>query len=211
MALEVIGSGFGRTGTTSLKEALEILGFGPCHHMDEALNNPPQVALWQAYFAGRGVDIADLFAGYRAQLDWPGCHIWRESAARFPQAKVLHSVRPEEKWWASYSKTIGRLLTIYPTIPMAPHVLAMMEAQSDFIVERTFASKPLDRETCLAAYRARQAEVVAAIPPERLLIFDVVQGWEPLCAFLGVAVPDQPFPHRNDSASFWDFLGGEPA
>lgn len=211
MTLEIIGSGFGRTGTRSLKDALEILGFGPCHHMDEVLDNPDQVPKWQAYAAGLATDVADLFAGYRAQVDWPGAHVWRQSAARFPQAKVLHSVRPEEKWWASYSKTIGKLMTIYRDLPMPPHVHDMMAAADQMIVQDTLGGKPLDREACLAAYRARLAEVQATIAPERLLIFDVAQGWGPLCAFLGVPVPDQPFPRRNDSVEFWDDLGGVPA
>lgn len=211
MTLEIIGSGFGRTGTRSLKDALEILGFGPCHHMDEVLDNPDQVPKWQAHVAGSVTDVADLFTGYRAQVDWPGAHVWRQSAARFPQAKVLHSVRPEEKWWASYSRTIGKLMTIYRDLPVPPHVHDMMAAADQMIVQDTLGGKALDREACLAAYRARQAEVVATIAPERLLIFDVAQGWEPLCAFLGVPVPDQPFPRRNDSVEFWDDLGGVPA
>jgi Sulfotransferase domain len=211
MTLEVIGSGFGRTGTSSLKIALEILGFGPCHHMDEVLEDPSQVALWQAIAAGGAVDPAAVFAGYRSQVDWPGAHIWRQSAARFPAARVLHSVRPEESWWNSYARTIGKLMSLYRGLPIPPHVLDMMTAADQMIVQDTLGGKPLDREACLAAYRARQAQVQAEIAPERLLIFDVVQGWEPLCAFLGVPVPDQPFPRRNDAAEFWQDLGGEPA
>jgi Sulfotransferase domain len=211
MALEIIGSGFGRTGTRSLKEALEVLGFGPCHQMDEVFENPSQVALWQAQVAGKAVDPADLFAGYRSQVDWPGAHVWRESAARFPKAKVLHSVRPEDSWWSSYSKTIGKLMTVYRDLPMPPHIKDMMQAADAMIVQGTLGGKPLDRDACLAAFRARQAEVEATIAPERLLIFDVAQGWGPLCAFLDVPVPDQPFPRRNDSVEFWDDLGGVPA
>lgn len=211
MALEIIGSGFGRTGTRSLKDALEILGFGPCHHMDEVLDHPEQVPKWQAYVAGAPTDMADLFAGYRSQVDWPGAHVWRESAARFPQARVLHSVRPEESWWNSYSHTIGKLMALRHSLPLPPHVAATMDAANAMIVERTLGGNPLDRAACLAAYRARRAEVEATIAPERLLIFDVAQGWGPLCAFLDVPVPDQPFPRRNDTAEFWKDVGGEPA
>jgi hypothetical protein len=210
MALEVMSSGFGRTGTRSLKDALEILGFGPCHHMDEVLANPSQVALWQDIAAGKTVDIADLFAGYRSQVDFPGAYVWRESAARFPKAKVLHSVRPEEKWWTSYSKTIGRLNAIHHILSLPPHVHDMLDVAEDLFTRRTLGGDPTNRDVCIAAYRARQAEVEAMIAPERLLIFDVAQGWEPLCAFLEVPIPDQPFPRRNDSGEFWDILGGEP-
>jgi len=211
MELEVISSGFGRTGTTSLKTALEILGFGPCHHMDEVLASPPQVALWQAYTAGKTIDVADFFVGYRSQVDFPGAHVWRECAARYPKAKVLHSVRPEEKWWASYSQTIAKLNATHRSLSLPSHVHDMLEVADELFTRRTLGGDPTDREACIAAYRARQADVEATIAAERLLIFDVTEGWEPLCAFLGVPVPDQPFPRRNDPAQYWDVLGGASA
>jgi hypothetical protein len=155
MPLEVIGSGFGRTGTASLKRALETLGFGPCHHMEEVMANPEQVTRWEAYVAGEPVRWDDVFDGYRSQVDWPGAHVWRELAQAYPDAKVIHSVRPEDAWWKSFS--------------------------------------------------------AAALPPERLLVFDVTEGWEPLCAFLGVPVPDAPFPHVNSAEEFWQMLDeGKP-
>lgn len=210
MTLEVISSGFGRTGTTSLKLALEMLDFGPCHHMDEVLASPAQVALWQDYAAGKPYDVADFFAGYRAQVDFPGAHIWRETAARFPKAKVVHTVRPEEAWWTSYSRTIGTLNATHHGMDLPPHVHAMLDVADELFTRRTLGGDPTDREACIAAFRARQADVVAAIAPERLLIFDAAQGWAPLCAFLGVPVPDQPFPRRNDTGAYWDDLGGQP-
>lgn len=211
MALEVIGSGFGRTGTRSLKDALEILGFGPCHHMDEVFARPEQVPIWQVLARGQEVDLSAAYRGFRSQVDWPGAHVWRQAARQFPGAKVLHSVRPEESWWRSYSGTIGKLMSIYGGLELPPHVRAMLTAADRFIVQATMGGNPLDREACLAAFRAREAEVRATIAPERLLVFDVAQGWAPLCAFLGVAVPDQPFPRRNDKAEFWEDLGGDPA
>jgi Sulfotransferase domain len=210
MTLEVISSGFGRTGTSSLKVALEILGFGPCHHMDEVLASPAQVALWQGYAAGKVMDVADFFTGYRSQVDFPGAHVWRESAARFPKAKVLHSVRPEEKWWTSYSQTIGKLNSAHRSLNLPAHVHDMIDVAEELFTRRTLGGDPTDRDACIAAFRARRAEVEATIAPERLLVFDVAQGWEPLCAFLAVPVPDQPFPRRNDTAAYWDELGGAP-
>jgi hypothetical protein len=109
MGLKVIGSGFGRTGTMSLKRALEQLAFGPCHHMEEILAHPEQVPHWQAVVAGQAVNWDEVFAGYRSQVDWPGAHVWQELAAAYPQAKVIHTVRPEEQWWKSFSQTIGTL------------------------------------------------------------------------------------------------------
>lgn len=211
MTLEVIGSGFGRTGTSSLKLALEMLGFGPCHHMDEVLENPPQVALWQDFAAGKTMDVADFFTGYRSQVDFPGAHVWRESAARYPKAKVLHTVRPEEKWWTSFSQTIGKLNATHQSLDLPPHVHDMLDVADELFTRRTLGGDPTDREACLAAFRARQAEVEAAIAPGRLLVFDVAQGWEPLCAFLDVPVPDQPFPRRNDQVQYWDDLGSASA
>lgn len=206
MTLEVISSGFGRTGTSSLKVALEILGLGPCHHMDEVLASPRQVALWKDVAAGKTMDVADLFTSYRAQVDFPGAHVWRQSAARFPKAKVLHSVRPAENWYASYSQTIGKLNSNHRSLDLPKHVHDMIDVAEELFTRRTLGGDPTDRAACIAAFRARQAEVEATIPPERLLVFDVTQGWAPLCAFLGVPVPDQPFPRRNDAAAYWDDL-----
>src|SRR5271165_5153635 len=109
MSLAVIGSGFGRTGTLSLKNALETLGFGPCHHMEEVFGHPEQVTHWQAVAAGGTVSWDTVFAGYRSQVDWPGAHVWRQLAEAYPEAKVIHSIRPEEAWWKSFSATIGTL------------------------------------------------------------------------------------------------------
>jgi Sulfotransferase domain len=211
MALEVIGSGFGRTGTKSLKAALERLGFGPCHHMHEIVVNPDQVAHWQGLAAGEGADWDAVFAGYRSQVDWPGAHVWRELAAAFPDAKVIHTVRPEEKWWASFDKTIGKLMARHGDLPLPPHIRDILLAWNDLVGKSTFSGVLDDKEIGLAAFRQRTKDVREALPPSSLLVFDVAEGWGPLCAFLGVEVPDEPFPHHNLRADFWEVLGGEPA
>ena len=206
MALQVIGSGFGRTGTMSLKRALEQLGFGPCHHMEEVLAHPEQVPHWQAVVAGRPVNWDEVFAGYRSQVDWPGAHVWRELAAAYPQAKVIHTVRSEEQWWKSFSNTIAALLTSSDPGPAPPHIRTMMEVAAQFIGPQMLGG---DRETALMAYRRRTEQVRAAIPSERLLVFDVAEGWEPLCRFLGVPVPRTPFPRANSTEEFWKLVKGE--
>ncbi len=211
MRLSVIGSGFGRTGTRSLKEALELIGFGPCHHMEEIFAHPEQVAYWQAIAAGQPVDYTEVFAGYRSQVDWPGAHVWRELIKTFPDAKVVHSVRPDYAWWNSFSRTIGKLMGMYTTLPMPPHIRAMLDACDILIAQDTFGGRIQDREAALAAYHKRTDEVRAAVPAERLLVFDVADGWEPLCQFLNVPVPAAPFPRRNTKDDFWANLGGEPA
>ena len=211
MGLKVIGSGFGRTGTKSLKEAVEQLGYAPCHHMHEIVSHPEQVQHWQAIAAGKPVNWNDVFAGYRSQVDWPGAHVWRELAAAVPDAKVVHTVRPAEAWWKSYEKTIAKLVSVYPQLPLPPHISAILDVWKDMVGGTTFGGKFADRDTCIAAFNRRTEEVRDTIPAERLLVFDVTEGWEPLCRFLKVAVPDSAFPHHNLRADFWDVLGGEPA
>ncbi|MCB2117605.1 MAG: hypothetical protein KDE00_15265 [Rhodobacteraceae bacterium] len=211
MGLQVIGSGFGRTGTKSLKAALERLGYGPCHHMHEIVENPGQVVHWQRLAAGEPVNWEAAFAGYRSQVDWPGAHVWRELAETFPSAKVVHTVRPEDKWWASFHKTIGKLLARYEELPLPPHIHDILAAWNGFAGKTTFDGVLDDRDIAIAAYRLRTEEVRAALPPERLLVFDVAEGWGPLCAFLGCDIPEEPFPHHNLRADFWEVLGGEPA
>lgn len=210
MTLKVIGSGFGRTGTKSIKEALEILGFGPCHHMYEVLDNPDQVPTWKALVNGEARDWEDVFRGYSSQIDWPGAHFWRETAKAFPEAKVLHSVRPADSWWKSFDRTIGKLLAVYPDLDLPPPIVEILDMNHRFIGEATFGGNFRDKDAAIAAFNQRTADVKAEIAEDRLLVFDVAEGWEPLCAFLEVDIPDEPFPHHNLRADFWDVLGGEP-
>ena len=202
MSLAVIGSGFGRTGTASLKLALEMLGFGPCHHMEEVMSHPEQVSHWEAIAAGKPVVWDDVFRGYRSQVDWPGAHVWRELAAAYPGAKVIHTERAEDAWWKSFSATLGKLMS-YKDLPLPPHVARMFEAMDIAIRQQTFGCEVTDREGVLAAYRRHREHVRAGISPERLLMFDVAEGWEPLCSHLNVSLPDAPFPHANSTEEFW--------
>jgi hypothetical protein len=211
MTLSVIGSGFGRTGTKSLKAALEQLGFAPCHHMHEVVEHPEQVAHWQAIAAGNTVDWNDVFAGYNSQVDWPGAHVWRELSTAFPQSKVVHTVRPPDVWWNSYSRTIGKLMNSYAQLPLPPHISAMMDAWQEMVGKTVFNGKVTDKDTCIAAFNRHTEEVRDTIPADRLLVFDVAEGWAPLCRFLKVPAPDTGFPHHNLRADFWEVLGGEPA
>lgn len=211
MALKVIGSGFGRTGTKSIKEALEVLGFGPCHHMYEIVENLDQLPNWQALVDGQDRDLSSVYEGYSSQVDWPGAHFWRQSMDAFPDAKVLHSVRPAEKWWASFDRTIGKLLDAYPSMDVPPPIQDLLDMNRNFIGEQTFGGKFRDRDAAIAAFEQRTVDVRAAVPAEKLLVFDVAEGWEPLCTFLDVPAPDTPFPHHNVRADFWDVLGGEPS
>ena len=203
MALKVFGTGFGRTGTNSLKLALEHLGFGPCHHMYEVRDNPDQMPYWQAAARGELPDWDRAFAGYASAVDWPSVCFWREITAYYGDAKVLHTVRPEESWLTSIHTTIYPVLRDRDNIP-AGHRRDLVEMTDELIGNRTFGGRLGDADHALAAYRAHDAEIRAAFGADRMLVFDVAEGWPPLCRFLDVAVPDMPFPHVNRSREFKD-------
>ncbi|MAN13589.1 MAG: hypothetical protein CL945_02580 [Dinoroseobacter sp.] len=209
MGLQIIGSGFGRTGTMSTKIALEQLGFGPCHHMTEVMANPDQPPHWDALAEGREVDWADVFAGYSSQVDFPGAAVWHQLSIAFPDAKVIHTERPEEEWWASYSKTIGKFFALRETMPLPPPIAAIFETMDKLLIKDVFGG--LDRESSIKAYRRNNAKVREVIPADRLLVFTPADGWEPLCRFLGVATPAGDFPRSNARDEFWQHFGGEPA
>jgi hypothetical protein len=216
--VQVIGVGFGRTGTLSLREALVRLGFGPCDHMLENVEHPERFALWQEAFrrkqAGEPIDWRPLLSDYRAIVDWPGAYFWRELIASHPDARVILTVRDPERWYESSLATIFQLRARADTSPRAramlrllgiviPRMRAGFEVANDVIWQGTFNGRFLDREHALRVFAEHNREVQETVPAERLLVFDVKQGWEPLCAFLGVPVPDgEPFPHANDAESF---------
>ncbi|SMX32742.1 sulfotransferase family protein [Maliponia aquimaris] len=209
MSLKVIGSGFGRTGTMSTKIALEQLGFGPCHHMVEVMGNPAQPAHWQAHAAGEEVDWAEVFAGYQAQVDFPGAAVWHELSIAFPEAKVIHTERPVEDWWQSYSATINKFWRHRGQIDLPPPIAAIFETMDQILVQDLVGGT--DRDAAIAAYRRNNEKVRDTIPADRLLVFTPADGWEPLCRFLGVPVPSGNFPRSNARAEFWALFGGEPA
>jgi hypothetical protein len=209
MALKIIGSGFGRTGTMSTKLALEQIGFGPCHHMVEVMANPVQWAFWTEAAAGRPVDWHQVFAGYASQVDFPGAAVWEEILAAFPGAKVIHTERPEDEWWASYSTTIGKFFRQRASLPLPPPMASIFETMDTLLIKRVFGG--LDRETSIAAYRRNNERVRARVPADRLLVFNPSEGWGPLCRFLGVPFPASAFPRSNMREEFWARFGGEPA
>ena len=201
MALRVIGAGFGRTGTNSLKLALEQLGFTPCHHMFEVREKPEQFAFWDAAARGELPDWDEVFAGYAAQVDWPGARFWRELAAHFPDAKVILSVRPADEWFDSFQATIGPFLR-EPSVHADADRRDRARMAHELIGRQIFDGRPDDRAHATSVFREHIAEVQRTIAPERLLTYQVSKGWQPLCRFLGVPVPDAPFPHTNSTEAF---------
>jgi hypothetical protein len=216
--LAVIGAGLGRTGTLSLHAALERLGFAPCEHMTNCFAHPERFALWldaaRRKRAGEPIDWRPLFTGYRATVDWPGAFFWRELTAAHPEAKVILTVRDPERWYDSARATIyaatqergatpaARLL--YGLIARAnPRAGQGFRTVKETVWDGTMAGRFEDRATAIRIFEEHNREVIAAIPPERLLVFDVKEGWQPLCAFLDFPVPaGEPFPHVNDTADF---------
>ncbi len=200
MALEVIGAGFGRTGTLSLKTALEMLGFDPCYHMLEVMQNPDHIPVWNRIAAGDPFDWEEVFATYRATTDWPACHFYAELAERYPDAKVVLSTRDPEKWYASMEKTLLKGMRETGTDSALPKDNPMYFG-SVIISQGDFAGD-LSKDNVIASFERHNAEVQRVIPPERLLVFQSGNGWEPLCDFLGVPVPDEPYPQTNERENF---------
>jgi len=203
MTLRVVGAGVGRTGTTSLKIALEQLLGGRCYHMIETFGKPDHRLAWQEAFEGRPPDWSTFFEGYLATVDWPGAGAWRELHEAFPDALVLLSVRDIDAWWASASKTIFVAMTKVDRGEDEPTPLDRM---NDAMMAR-FTPDFIDEAAAKAAYLAHNDEVRATVPAGQLLEWQAGDGWEPLCAALGVPVPTEPFPHANTTEQFRMMLG----
>ena len=209
--VQVIGAGFGRTGTWSLKAALEQLGFGPAFHMIDLLPHPDRAPMFLAALNGEDVDWNEVFDGYRATVDWPGCTFYDRILAAYPDAKVLLSVRDPDKWYESAKKTIyamkeaadrDALVGDGPGAP--PEVLQMIRT---LMWETTFENRFADKDFAISVFEKHNAAVKRTVPADRLLVYEIQQGWEPICEFLDVDVPEGDFPHLNDADSFRRMFG----
>lgn len=195
MVLQVIGTGFGRTGTDSMRAALNMLGFGPTHHMFEVIENPRQKELWRALAQGAPPDWEALFEGYNACIDWPSAFYWRELIEVYPDARVILTWRTPDSWWTSFEKTIVEAVKSSED----PESLgrALIEAQ-------VFGGRMDDRRHAIRVYESNIAAVLDTVPADRLLVHKLGDGWGPLCAHLGVPVPDADYPNRNSQRDFSD-------
>lgn len=201
MALQVIGAGFGRTGTMTLKTALEQLGFGPCHHMYEVIIHPEQAGFWERATRGEKVDWEEMFGNYRSSCDWPSCSFYKELAERYPQAKVILTLRDPRAWFKSVSNTIMVSFKGPMTLPDGKRVGPPGDFAPLLVGQKTFGGR-FDEAHMIDVFNRHNEEVRRTIPKERLLVFDAKQGWEPLCGFLGVPVPATPFPKTNSTEEF---------
>lgn len=201
MALEVIGAGFGRTGTLSLKFALEKLGFVECYHMASIIRDPKDAPVWLRASRGESVDWDALFAGYKASVDWPACNHWRELSEHYPDAKVLLSLRDPEAWYASVMNTIYPQTTKNLAAPDEATRAAGTWAMK-VVWEPVFDGRMDDREHVMRVFDEHNESVIRSVPADRLLVYRPGDGWEPLCEFLGVNVPDEPYPHVNTTEQY---------
>lgn len=200
MGLEIIGASFGRTGTLSVKHALEMLGFATCYHMADVIKQPEHTELWLR--AWRGEDVWDeLFAGCRATIDWPAAAFWRPLRRRYPQARVLLTLRDAESWHRSARNTIFKNLEECRNSE-DPLRRARLRMADEIVRQGTFGGRLMDREHAIAVYEANLAAVRAEVPAEQLIEYSAGSGWEPLCRALNVPVPEADFPHVNTQSEF---------
>lgn len=201
MGLKVIGAGLGRTGTMSLKIALEKLLGGPCYHMAELFGHlEAHTPLWRAAARGEAVDWDKVFDGYVATVDEPASTQWQSITRFYPDALVILSVRDPEKWWKSASDTIFQV-TGQSREGLSPVRLAWLDMIDD-IYKTLYPMGNTNAESAKAAFKAHIDRVKSVIPAARLLVWDVSEGWDPICAALGLPVPDEPFPATNSTAEF---------
>jgi hypothetical protein len=199
MGLKVVGAGLGRTGTHSLKVALEQLLGGPCYHMFEVMQHPDDIAQWQLAAEGGTPDWKLLFERYDAAVDWPAAAFWRELADVFPDAKVLLSMRPSDEWWRSADRTIWAVSRMTP--PPDPVIQAQLRMIQTLLPAR-FTPRWSEEGPSKEAYERHNAEVIASVPADRLIVWHPGDGWGPLCEGLGLPEPADSFPHLNTTDEF---------
>lgn len=232
MALEVIGAGFGRTGTKSLKAALEELGFDPCYHMSELFGHPEHVELWEAAARGKSIDWNRLLGGYRSTTDWPACSFYEELMQSYPDAKVILTLRDPNRWYESAYNTVclrqriassavfrclrrlglrrfdantflSLVLRAGASVGLFRPGMGRAAWLNDRLIwEEIFDRNLEDRQHAIEVFERHNEEVKRRVPEERLLVYEIKEGWRPLCDFLGVEEPDKPFPHLNDTHTF---------
>jgi hypothetical protein len=206
MTLRVVGAGLGRTGTHSLKLALEQLIGGRCYHMSELFDRESDTDVWAGATRGEDVDWAGFLSEFAATVDWPACAFWEEIATATPGAVVLLSVRESaESWWTSAERTIVQALQT--PVPADDQAWGRRREMVISMIETTFTPDWADRDAAIAAYERHNQHVRDAVPAERLVEWRPGDGWTPICDALGLDVPGEPFPHTNTTAEFRDGAG----
>ena len=203
MDLKVIGLGLGRTGTYSLKTALETLQLGPCHHMERvAQNMPVQLPLWNEAL-NQTPNFAAIYEGLQSAVDWPTAAFYQELYAAYPKARFILTHRSKESWAESFGSTIYKLLAEREKAPAPMQDWLNMVVK---VIEKSGFPMGLDFEGLANRFEAHNQAVRSFIPAEQLLVYQVKEGWEPLCKFLNVPAPDTAFPHTNNREEFWELV-----
>jgi hypothetical protein len=206
MTIQIIGAGVGRTGTYSLRLAINQLGLGPCHHMEEVVDNlPAQVPLWSEALDGNP-DWQAIYNGYLSAVDWPTAAFFRELIKAYPSARFVLTHRSPESWADSFTATIYKLIAERDQAP--PEMKEWLEMVNN-IVSKTGFPEGLAREDLMQAFIDHNEAVKETIPASQLLVYDVKEGWEPLCEFLDVPVPAEPFPRTNRREEFWELVSSK--
>ncbi|WP_433171050.1 sulfotransferase family protein [Actinoallomurus sp. CA-150999] len=211
--VRVVCTGLGRTGTNSIKAALERLGYGPCLHAVDLFANPRLIRPLLGAIESGSADWDEVLAGYESFVGGPVSTRWRELAEYYPEAKVIHTIRDPERWLGSIQETLFRRRQRMSSLPGRTAVLLSSMLGTDYapmvkLLQTTLESQTFKspaeqtRERAIELFKAHTNEVVETIPASRLLIFDVKSGWEPLCKFLDVPMPAEPFPRMNDRAEY---------
>jgi hypothetical protein len=198
--LEAIGVGYGRTGTLSLKAALEQLGFGHCYHAVEFMRHPEHQARWESAFQDNP-QWEEVLEGYKATVDFPGTAFRRELVDTYAEARVVLTVRDPKEWYVSMRETFLAAAGPDGQLPI-PGAGSLGEGED----WSQMMAKLQDEDTAIADFEQHIEDVLSYVPGHRLLIYEIRQGWKPLCDFLGVQIPDEPFPRLNDSEVFEDLI-----
>lgn len=200
MTLRVIGAGLPRTGTNSQKLALEQLLGGRCYHFFEMFQSPTDARAWVAALDGDLSPVNQLLAGCPAAVDWPASYFWRELLEANPDASVLLSYRDSpETWWKSINSTVLPLIRMGNDIPGGDGSVPRMTST---MAKTTFGEDLDDAQAAMAAYERIIAEVRAEVPADKVIEWQPADGWGPICAGLGIPVPDEPFPQTNTAEQF---------
>ena len=200
--MKVFGTGFGRTGTMSLKIALEKLGMGPCYHMREVVSHPSHIKIWYDISRGKHPNWNRLFKGFNSAVDFPVSLFYNKLINKFPDAKFILTIRDFDKWYISTANTIYKVPSILPEwFQQVVYPIKMFIAmQVNLIWVGLFNNKFSDKESARIVYYEHIERVKKVIPSDKLLIYEINKGWEPLCEFLNVDLPEMPFPKVNDTA-----------
>ncbi len=218
MSIKIIGAGLPRTGTNTLRESLEMLGFTKTYHMKQLLTHPENLHYWTTLKATGTTNWQELYNGYQATVDFP-CYPWyKEHMKQYPDAKVILSLRPFEKWYNSYYSTIwtaqnppesekAAMSERIAADPRLKSVMQVMGFSKQAMSEDHFQGKFMDKEFMEKLFNDHNEEVKNYVPADKLLVFDVCEGWEPLCKFLDVEIPNESLPHTNKKEDFHIMVG----